>query len=732
MLNPDAALLGPLTATRRLLRQPKVAAVSPLTLDDAGPGPERWDVATRRRTVTRALVSAAGYSVALRGTPFSYLYPRQPSEDHNIDGFVAGVCLAINRDAWNSIGGFDEEFFLYGEETDWQLRARDAGWRVLLADELGVDHRGEQGGHGPAVGPAERGRNYDLLRTNIALLLEHEYTVNHADVYLAATSVLDRVQRSKRQTHSRTRRRGDLPHIVITTNRLGISGRDRQKALLAMELDRRGYSVTVVCLRRFGPLVKDIPHSVRVVRQPWWAPMVDVPPGSAVVIGGDNTAEAGFATLWRATSRHRHWLVAAQASPEPDRPTYSRALTAALRRADGFITVSQQHWEVLNQRHQLGNRKFFAPNGVPISVPSSPDRSLGQPLHLVMLSRIVEHKNPQLLIEALAGLPEPPWRLSIFGDGPSAPSWRPRPRRASRSRALARRWPGPAPALADADLLCVPGRSEASPLVILEAMARGVPVAASAICAVPEMLDHGRAGFVVEPVTVQRWREELGRILAAPTRFPRWAVGDSTVRRPTTPSRRWQTHTFARSAACCETASGAMALAVDATAGPSTGRGPSKPRGRDIAGDIRPASRIRRRPRLRDGARSGFRTASTWPTSFTAWRRIRTYRPDVVVTELVRDPRWIAFAGRAPRVQLIHDDRPHGAAEQRPAYELAVFDRWGASSAATVVFSDYVARAVVHRRDVAGTRIHTMPLTSDLDPVLVPPPLQRPGDAISF
>ena len=118
----------------------------------------------------------------------------------------------------------------------------------------------------------------------------------------------------------------------------------------------------------------------------------------------------------------------------------------------------------------------------------------------------------------------------------------------------------------------------------------------------------------------------------------------------------------------------------------------------------------------------GFRTASTWPTSFTAWRRIRTYRPDVVVTELVRDPRWIAFAGRAPRVQLIHDDRPHGAAEQRPAYELAVFDRWGARSAASVVFSDYVARAVADRRDVAGTRIHTMPLTSDLDPVLVSPP----------
>ena len=41
-----------------------------------------------------------------------------------------------------------------------------------------------------------------------------------------------------------------------------------------------------------------------------------------------------------------------------------------------------------------------------------------------------------------------------------------------------------------------------------------------------------------------------------------------------------------------------------------------------------------------------FRTASTWPTSFGAWRRIRAFGADVVVTELVRDPRWIAFAGR--------------------------------------------------------------------------------------
>ncbi|CDO90575.1 hypothetical protein AWC29_24785 [Mycobacterium triplex] len=116
-----------------------------------------------------------------------------------------------------------------------------------------------------------------------------------------------------------------------------------------------------------------------------------------------------------------------------------------------------------------------------------------------------------------------------------------------------------------------------------------------------------------------------------------------------------------------------------------------------------------------------FRTAATWPAAVAAWRRIRRYRPHVVVAELVRDPRWIALAGRVPRVQLVHDDRPHDAIEELPAAERAVFDRWGARSAATIAYSDYVANAIADRRDVRRTRVHVLPLTSDLDPALVPP-----------
>lgn len=116
-----------------------------------------------------------------------------------------------------------------------------------------------------------------------------------------------------------------------------------------------------------------------------------------------------------------------------------------------------------------------------------------------------------------------------------------------------------------------------------------------------------------------------------------------------------------------------------------------------------------------------FRTAATWLPTFKAWRRVREYRPDVVIAELVRDPRWIALAGRVPRIQVVHDDRPHDLDELTPAYERAVFDRWGARSAATVTYSEYVAAAVAARRDIAGTPVYVVPLASDLDLDRLPP-----------
>jgi glycosyltransferase involved in cell wall biosynthesis len=133
-----------------------------------------------------------------------------------------------------------------------------------------------------------------------------------------------------------------------------------------------------------------------------------------------------------------------------------------------------------------------------------------------MLGRIVELKNPHLLVEALSAHMDLPWTLDIFGDGPDR----------TRLEALAPssdrvRWrgasPGPDHAFAEIDVLCVPSRTEAFPMVIAEAMTRGVPVVASAVGSIPDILDGGRAGILVEPVTVEAWSAALRPILVDPS-----------------------------------------------------------------------------------------------------------------------------------------------------------------------------------------------------------------------
>ncbi|WP_019201449.1 glycosyltransferase [Tsukamurella sp. 1534] len=520
LLNPDAVVLGDLSETLSAVRRPGVAAAAPPVSDpeDAAGRRRVWDVAHRPRGLVRALVSHAGYSEKLRGTPLSDLYPAPPRE---VTGYLTGACLAISRDAWNAIGPFDEEFFLYGEETDWQQRARAAGWTLVLTEDEGVRHSG----HGTVRDDAAAWRrSADLLRANVALNIEHASGARAAGAFLLGNSILGRVQRSKRA--ERNRDEPARPSVVITVNRLVFGGAERHHLVLAGELVARGYPVTIVCLQRFGPLIAEVPHGVRVVRQPWWGPVLDLPPGPKILVTGDTNTETGFGALWATGRRDRTWVVAAHIPPEPAGPTYSAPLAAAMRRADGFIALSPAHWRIASAHQDLGDRPFIAPNGVARSaeLDAVPARRPPQsPPRLVMLSRIVEHKNPHLLVEALAGLTDMEWELDIYGDGPDRGRLEALTPPDLRSRVRWRGWsPGPDHALADADLVCVPSGSEAFPMVILEAMARRIPVAASGVCAVPDMLDDGRAGVVVTDVTVEGWRDALRDLLSRPEEWRRW------------------------------------------------------------------------------------------------------------------------------------------------------------------------------------------------------------------
>jgi N-acetylglucosaminyl-diphospho-decaprenol L-rhamnosyltransferase len=45
---------------------------------------------------------------------------------------LMGACLLVRREAADGVGFFDEDFFMFSEETDWCYRFRQAGWKVLF------------------------------------------------------------------------------------------------------------------------------------------------------------------------------------------------------------------------------------------------------------------------------------------------------------------------------------------------------------------------------------------------------------------------------------------------------------------------------------------------------------------------------------------------------------------------------------------------------------------------
>jgi len=56
--------------------------------------------------------------------------------------FVSGACMLVRALVVKQTAGFDEDFFMYSEETDWQRRMKKAGWRVGFEPSAVVTHLG--------------------------------------------------------------------------------------------------------------------------------------------------------------------------------------------------------------------------------------------------------------------------------------------------------------------------------------------------------------------------------------------------------------------------------------------------------------------------------------------------------------------------------------------------------------------------------------------------------------
>lgn len=182
----------------------------------------------------------------------------------------------------------------------------------------------------------------------------------------------------------------------------------------------------------------------------------------------------------------------------------------AARFVAAFVAVSPETAAFARKRREVDERRLLViSNGIELGrfhpAPAARDRvrgELGIPGDAWVfgtVGRIATEKNHALLVRAMAPLLGPGTRLVIAGDGPL---------RSAVSELVTTLGAGAFVHLLGArrdvpdvlnalDAFVMSSDTEGLPLVVLEAMATGLPVLSTAVGGIPTVLDHGQTGFLV-------------------------------------------------------------------------------------------------------------------------------------------------------------------------------------------------------------------------------------------
>ena len=333
------------------------------------------------------------------------------------------------------------------------------------------------------------------------------------------------------------------PQIPVAVFLTGFhpGGTERQMIELIRRLDPRRFRVHVACFHKAGawlPRVQDRAASVtefpirsfthpgtlkQLARFARWCRRERI----AVVQTCDLYANIfGLPGAWLAGVPVR---VGSRRELNPDKTPGQIALQRhAYRCATRIVANSAAARTILEQEGVPASLVAVIPNGVDTSAWSGAAASgvvSRDTRTVITVANLRREKNHETLIAAAAQLaPEfPTLRFQIVGDGP---------RRAAlealvaekhleeRVSFLGHREDVPA-LLQEADIFVLPSRSEAFPNGAIEAMAAGLPVIASAVGGLLDLIQDGRTGILVQPGDPDDLAAALRRLLADPPRAAR-------------------------------------------------------------------------------------------------------------------------------------------------------------------------------------------------------------------
>jgi len=327
------------------------------------------------------------------------------------------------------------------------------------------------------------------------------------------------------------RRAGPVPVALFLTS-FDTGGTERQMIELACRLDRRRWLVHVACYRATGAwLDRAVSSGASITTFP-------VPSLRTPAVINHVRAFVRWCREQRIALLHTGQLYpnifglpAAALAGVPVRISNRRNLSAgktlaqraaqrlAQRFAHRIIANSEAAAECLRAEGIPAHRVSLIRNGVDANR-FAPVQHLRRPRRVVTIGNLRPVKGHDVIIDAaplvLRQFPDATFRL--VGDGPLLGGLRARAkdRGVDQSLTFVGHRDDIAAQLWASDIFVLPSRSESLPNAVLEAMAAGLPVIATAVGGIEEILEDGRTGLLVAPSDPTALADRICQLMAAP------------------------------------------------------------------------------------------------------------------------------------------------------------------------------------------------------------------------
>ncbi len=327
-------------------------------------------------------------------------------------------------------------------------------------------------------------------------------------------------------------------HILGTAQPQG-TGMARIVCALARELDPERYRIHAWFLEGAGPLVGMLEQAdVSTHALEWWRGMRD--PMGAWKFWRRLRAEKFSIVHLHFGGRSVCWLARAATQAKIIRHLHGRilepqGLTPVYFSAKGTHAVVAVSKAVASRVVDGPARVIYAGVPVPPGGPPALRRRATPEIILGTAGRLVELKGIEYLLGAAAALQHefPALRVEIAGSGPQ---------RERLEKAVTRSGLGEhvkflgwiddlTPVLPRWDVFVMPSLEEGFPIAALDAMAAGLPVIATSVGGVPELIEDGKTGWLVPPRDAKALVSRLRPLLSnAELRLSMGAAGYSRVR----------------------------------------------------------------------------------------------------------------------------------------------------------------------------------------------------------